>query len=106
VLKLVRIQSLRKISLISKTLWIFEIRNFTRKCMLVGNACPATNIQFLVKFRISKTSYFINNKPIFLKLRLFTNLNTVFPVVVLVFNFEEFSEEVLHGHLACVIIRF
>jgi hypothetical protein len=27
--------------------------------------------------------------------------NTVFPVVVLVFDFEEFSEEVLHGH-ACV----
>jgi hypothetical protein len=43
-------------------------------------------------------SYFINNKPIFLKLRMFTNFNTVFPVVVLVFDFEEFSEEVLHGH--------
>jgi hypothetical protein len=24
--------------------------------------------------------------------------NTVFPVLVLVFDFEEFSEEVLHGH--------
>jgi hypothetical protein len=47
---------------------------------------------------ISKTSYFMNNKPIFLKLRIFTNFNTVFPVVVLVFDFEEFSEEVLHGH--------
>jgi hypothetical protein len=50
--------------------------------MLVGNA----------------NSYFINNKPIFLKHRIFTNFNTVFPVVVLVFDFEEFSEEVLHGH--------
>jgi hypothetical protein len=54
VLKLVKIQSLRKISLISRTLWIFQIRNFTRKCMLVGNA------------------WF--------------------------FDFEECSEEVLHGH--------
>jgi hypothetical protein len=33
---------------------------------------------------------------IFLKLWIFTNLNTVFPVIVLVF--EEFSEEVLHGY--------
>jgi hypothetical protein len=57
-----------------------------------------TNINFLVKCRISKNSYFINNKPIFLKLGIFNNFNTVFPVVVLVFDFEEFSEEVLHGH--------
>jgi hypothetical protein len=55
------------------------------------------NIHFLVKFRTSKNSYFINNKPTFLKLRIFTNSNTVFPVVVLVFDFEEFSEEVFHG---------
>jgi hypothetical protein len=48
--------------------------------------------------RISKHSYFINNKPIFLKLRIFTNFNTVFPVLVLGFYFEDFSEEVLHGH--------
>jgi hypothetical protein len=61
--------------------------------MLVGK-----RIHFLVKFRNSKNSYFINNKPIFLKLRIFTNFNTVFPIVVLVFDFEEFSEEVLHGH--------
>jgi hypothetical protein len=47
---------------------------------------------------LSKNSYFINNKPTFLNLRNFTNFNTVFPVVVLVFDFEEFSEEVLHGH--------
>jgi hypothetical protein len=44
-LKLVKILSLRKISLISRMLGIFEIRNFTRKRMLV-------------KFRISKNSYF------------------------------------------------
>jgi hypothetical protein len=34
----------------------------------------------------------------FLKLRIFTNFNMVFPVLVLVFDFEEFSEEVLRGH--------
>jgi hypothetical protein len=55
-------------------------------------------LHFLVKFRISKNSYFVNNKPIFLKLRIVTNFNTVFPVIVLVFDFEEFSEEVLRGH--------
>jgi hypothetical protein len=40
----------------------------------------------------------MNNKPIFLKLMIFTNFNAVFPVVVLVFDFEGFSKEVLHGH--------
>jgi hypothetical protein len=45
---------------------------------------------------LKKFTYFINNKPIFPKFRIFTNFNTVFPVVV--FDFEEFSEEVLHGH--------
>jgi hypothetical protein len=43
-------------------------------------------------------SYFINIKPIFLKLCIFTNLNMVFPAVVLVFDFNESSEGVLHGH--------
>jgi hypothetical protein len=44
-------------------------------------------------------SYFINIKPIFLKLLLiFINLIVVFPVVVLVFDFNESSEGVLHGH--------
>jgi hypothetical protein len=79
------VKILRKISLIN----IEDVMNFL---------CLPTNIHFLVKFRISKNSYLINNKPIFLKLRIFTNFNTVFPVVVLVFDFEEFSEEVLHGH--------
>jgi hypothetical protein len=64
-----------------------------------------TNIRFLVKFRISKNSYFINNKAIFLKLRIFTNFNTVFPVVVLVFDCEEFSKGVLHGHCSLRHIR-
>jgi hypothetical protein len=41
---------------------------------------------------------FMTNKPIFLKLWVFTNFNMVFPVLVLVFDFEEFSEGVLHGH--------
>jgi hypothetical protein len=43
-------------------------------------------------------SYFINIKPIFLKLWIFTNLSMVFPVVLLVFDFDESSEGVLHGH--------
>jgi hypothetical protein len=47
--------------------------------MLVGNE----------KFRNSKISYFINIKPIFLKLGIFTNLSMVFPVVVLVFDFQK-----------------
>jgi hypothetical protein len=36
--------------------------------------------------------------PMFLKLWIFTNVNMVFPVIVLVFDFDEFSEAVLHGH--------
>jgi hypothetical protein len=46
------------------------------------------------------TKLFINNKPIFLKLRIFTNFNTVFPVIVLISYFVEFSEEALHDHFA------
>jgi hypothetical protein len=38
----------------------------------------------------------LNIKPIFLKLWIFTNLNMVFPVVVLGFDFDEF-EGVLHA---------
>jgi hypothetical protein len=77
----VKIQSLRKIGLILMKLEISEVRNFTMKCMLVG-----------------KRYYFINIKPVFLKLWNFTNLNMVFPVVILVFDFNESSEGVLHGH--------
>jgi hypothetical protein len=57
-----------------------------------------TNIHFLVKFRFKK-NYKVpaaDIKLIFLKLWIFTNFNTVFPVLVLVFDFEEFSEGVLH----------
>jgi hypothetical protein len=57
-----------------------------------------TNIHFFVKFRISKIHNVLDVKGIFLKLWIFTNLNTVFPVLVLVFDFKEFSEGVLHGH--------
>jgi hypothetical protein len=88
VLKLVKFQSLRKISLTSRTLWIFKNSKFYKEMYVGGQALL---IHFLVKFRISKNSYFINNKPIFLKLRIFTNFNTSFPVVILVFDFEEFS---------------
>jgi hypothetical protein len=34
----------------------------------------------------------------FLTLWIFSNFNTVFPVVVFVFGFGEFSEGVFHGH--------
>jgi hypothetical protein len=54
----------------------------------------------IVKFRNSKIHNILDIKLIFLKLWIFTNFNTVFPVLVLVFDFEEFSEEVLHGHWA------
>jgi hypothetical protein len=57
-----------------------------------------TSIHFLVKFRISKIHNILDIKMIFLKLWILTNLNMVFPVLVLVFDFEEFSEGVLHGH--------
>jgi hypothetical protein len=39
-----------------------------------------------------------SNFNFFLKLRIFTNFNTAFPVVEIVFDFEEFSKEVLRGH--------
>jgi hypothetical protein len=42
-------------------------------------------------------SFFINIKPICLKLWISTNLNMVFPVVVLVVDINESSEGVLHG---------
>jgi hypothetical protein len=57
--------------------------------MLVGNAWVRVN-------EFQKNVHDI--KLIFLKLWIFANFNTVFPVLVLVFVFEEFSEEVLHGH--------
>jgi hypothetical protein len=92
VLKLVKILSFRNIGLFLIKYEFFEIRNFTRKYTLVGNALP-TNIQFLVKFQISKIHNVPDIKLIFLKLWIFTNCDTVFPVVVSVFDFEEFSEE-------------
>jgi hypothetical protein len=61
--------------------------------MLVGNIFTA-----LVKFRNSKNSYFINIKSMFLKLWHFKNFNKVFQVLVLVFDFNEFLEGVLHGN--------
>jgi hypothetical protein len=54
---------------------------------------------FLVKFPISKIHNVLDIKLIFLKLWVFTNFNTVFPVLVLVSDFEEFLEMVLHGHI-------
>jgi hypothetical protein len=58
---------------------------------------------FPCKISNFKKCFFINNtcKLIFLKLKIFTNSNTVFPVVVLVFDFEEYSEEyTVHDHCA------
>jgi hypothetical protein len=57
-----------------------------------------TNIHFFVKFRKLKIHSTLDITPIFLKLWIFTNINMVFPVVVLVFDFDESSEGVLHGH--------
>jgi hypothetical protein len=53
----------------------------------------------------SKISYFINIKLIVSKLWIFTNLNMVFPVVVLVFDLNESSEGVLHGHWLNILIK-
>jgi hypothetical protein len=47
------------------------------------------------KFKVHNV---LDIKPIFLKLWIFTNFKTVFPVVVSVFDFDEFSEGLLHGH--------
>jgi hypothetical protein len=57
-----------------------------------------TSIDFFVKFRVLEIHTALDITPIFLKLLIFTNLNMVFPVVVLDFDFEEFSEGMLHGH--------
>jgi hypothetical protein len=59
-----------------------------------GQALPILPIHF--QFRISKIHNVLDIKLIFLKLWIFTNFNTAFPVLVLVFDFEEFSEGVLH----------
>jgi hypothetical protein len=64
-LELVKIKSLRKISLYRGR---YEFLKFE---ILQGNVCFKT----------------------------YSNFNRVFPVVVLVFDLKEFSEEVLHGHL-------
>jgi hypothetical protein len=72
------------------------------------SSCLARAITFyceteILKFRISKIHNVLDIKLIFLKLWIFTNFNTVFPVLVLVFVFEEFSEEVLHR---CYMLHF
>jgi hypothetical protein len=72
--------------------------------MYVGGQALPTNIHFFVTFRISEIHNVLDVKVIFLKLWIFTNLNTVFPVLVLVFDFKEFSEWVLHGHYTNGII--
>jgi hypothetical protein len=71
--------------------------------MYVGGQALSTNIHFFVKFRISKIHDVLDIKLIFLKLWIFTNFNTVFPVIV--FDFEEFSEGVLHGHWGTFLKR-
>jgi hypothetical protein len=57
-----------------------------------------TNTHFFVKFRKLKMYNTLDITMIFLKLWIFTNLNMVFPVVKLVFDFDEFSEGVLRGY--------
>jgi hypothetical protein len=51
------------------------------------------------------THNILDIKLIFLKLWIFTDLNTVFPVIVFVFDFEGFSEGVLHGH-SIIVFHF
>jgi hypothetical protein len=53
-----------------------------------GKGCPPTYISSVVKFRNLKIHNALNITPIFLKLWIFTNLNMVIPVVVLVFDFD------------------
>jgi hypothetical protein len=50
-------------------------------------------ISYQYKFRNSNISCFLDIKPIFLKLWIFTNFNTI-----LVFDVDEFSEVVFNGH--------
>jgi hypothetical protein len=57
------------------------------KCMLVGK-----HTLLSVKFRNLKIHNVFDITPIFLKLCIFTNLNIVFLVLVLVFDFDELSE--------------
>jgi hypothetical protein len=57
-----------------------------------------------IKIRNSKKYYFTNIKPMFLKLWIITNFNTGFPVVVLVFDFDEFSVGVLLGHSVIIFV--
>jgi hypothetical protein len=62
--------------------------------------CVQANVSHpLVKFSHFKNSPHLDITPIFLKLWILTNFNgnTVFPVAVLVFDFVDFSEGVLHG---------
>jgi hypothetical protein len=90
-LKLVKIQSLRKIGFIY---YIAEVRNFNKRLTIY-------NIHFLVKFQNSKVSHFSNIKPIFLKLWILTNFNTLFPVVVLYLVFDDFSPETIFDNRNC-----
>jgi hypothetical protein len=64
--------------------------------MYVGGQALPTNIHFFVKFRISKIHNVLDVKGIFLKLWIFTNFYMVFPVVLLVFDFDEFLEGVIN----------
>jgi hypothetical protein len=70
----------------------------------MGGQTLPTNTHFFVKFRNLKIHNTLDITPIFLKLWIFTNLNMVFPVVaLLVFDFDEFLEGVLHGHYTTII---
>jgi hypothetical protein len=56
--------------------------------------------------KFNKKSYFININPTFLKLWICTHFNMIFPVVVLVFDFDEFSEGMLHDYWKYIIEYF
>jgi hypothetical protein len=71
---------------------ISKFYNFEMYKMYVGEQTLPTKICFFVKSRNFDITL------IFLKLWIFTYLDMVFPVIVLVLDFDEVSKEVLHGH--------
>jgi sodium-coupled neutral amino acid transporter 9 len=74
--------------------------------MYVGGQRLPTSIHFLVKFRSSKIHNVFDIKPISFNLWIFTNFNTVFPVVVLVFWFWGIFRRCVASTLFSLIVRY
>jgi hypothetical protein len=69
--------------------------NRSKICCAVFDDHVAHQHTFFVTFRNLKIHNALDITPIFHKLWIFTNLNVVFPIVVLVFDFDDFLEGVL-----------